>query len=164
MQTFFGPSVQSRRFYRASPPYGTLALGRIRDGLVGLLDDPEPDVRERAAWALGTLRSPAAVDGLVAALDDADKDVQERIAWALGRIRNDPATDGVITALDLVAGDALEEISALIRLMDAPDPELRRAAIEALSEWSSQGGGPEIAPPLPPPTAVAPDPAPGPDA
>ena len=154
------------------------ALGRIRDeaavdSLVGLLDDPEPDVRERAAWALGMLRIPAAVDGLVATLDDADEDVQERIAWALGRIRDERATDGLITALDLVAGDALEEViealgriggdramDALIRLMDAPDPELRRAAIEALSGWSSQRGGPGIAPPPPPPP---PPPVPVPD-
>ena len=133
------------------------ALGRIRDdaavdGLLDLLRDPVQEVRERAAWALGTLRNPAAVDGLVAALEDADAAVQERIAWALGRIRDPRATRGLITALTVIAGDALLDVidalartggepamDALIGLMDADDPGVRRAVIDALSRgnWIS---------------------------
>jgi beta-lactamase regulating signal transducer with metallopeptidase domain len=127
------------------------ALGRIRDdasvdALLHLLRDPVQEVRERAAWALGTLRSPAAVDGLVAALEDADANVQQRIAWALGRIRDPRATDGLITALTVIAGDGLPEViealariggepamEALIELMDADDPRVRGAVIDALS-------------------------------
>ncbi len=133
------------------------ALGRIRDdaavdGLLNLLRDPVQEVREGAAWALGTLQDPAAVNGLVAALEDADAAVQERIAWALGRIRDPRATRGLITALTLIAGDALLDVidalartggepamEALIGLMDADDPEVRRAVIDALSRgnWIS---------------------------
>ena len=135
------------------------ALGRIRDGaavdgLLNLLRDPVQEVRERAAWALGALRNPAAVDGLVAALADADAAVQERIAWALGRIRDPRATRGLITALTVIAGDALLDVidalartggepamEALIGLMDADDPGVRRAVIDALSRgnWISTG-------------------------
>ncbi len=147
------------------------ALGRIRDhaaldGLLRLLRDPVQEVRERAAWALGMLRHPAAVDGLVAALADADAAVQERIAWALGRIRDPRATRGLITALTLIVGDALHEViaalariggepamEALIELMNAEDPEVRRAVIDALSRgnWVSTDESADTALPSVPP-------------
>ena len=152
------------------------ALGRIRDdtavdSLLNLLRDPVQEVRERAAWALGTLRNPAAVDGLVAALEDADAAVQERIAWALGRIRDPRATQGLITALTVIAGDALHEViealariggepamEALIGLMDADDPGVRGAVIDALSRgnWMSTDESADMPVPPVPPVPVPP--------
>ena len=143
------------------------ALGRIGGGgavgaLLGALGDPEPEVRAGAASALGMIRSPAAVDGLVAALDDPDVRVRDRTARALGRTRDRIATG----AVDAVASATLEVIEgfrrtggdlaleALIRLMDVSDPELRRAAIAALSggRWFSPGDTAET--PQPPAPGV----------
>ena len=143
------------------------ALGRIGGGgavgaLLGALGDPEPEVRAGAASALGMLRSPAAVDGLAAALDDPDVRVRDRTARALGRTRDRIATG----AVDAVASATLEVIEgfrrtggdlaleALIRLMDVSDPELRRAAIAALSggRWFSPGDTAET--PQPPAPGV----------
>jgi HEAT repeat protein len=53
---------------------------------LGALDDPEPDVREQAAWALGMIRDERAIDTLRAALKDEDPDVREQVAWALGML------------------------------------------------------------------------------
>ena len=134
------------------------ALGRIGDdgaaaALLDALRDPEPEVRAGAASALGMLESPAAVDELAAALDDPDVRVRDRTARALGRTRDRIAT-GASGATESAALEVIEgfrrtggdlALEALIRLMDASDPELRRAAIAALSggRWLSSGETPE---------------------
>ena len=81
----------------------------------------------------------------------------------MGRIRDPRATDGLIAALTRAGGDALPEViealariggeqalEALIQLMDADDPEVRRTVIEALSDgnWNALAEPPD--PPAPP--------------
>jgi cyclophilin family peptidyl-prolyl cis-trans isomerase len=81
-----------------------LAVGRTRlveavPALVPVLaGDPEPEVRQMAAFALGLLGDAAAADPLVAALGDADPVVHGRAAEALGLISHKAAA-GAIAAM-----------------------------------------------------------------
>ncbi|MGE0813110.1 MAG: HEAT repeat domain-containing protein [Vicinamibacterales bacterium] len=118
---------------RALPPLLTDAEGRIRrraalaigrvglaDGvplLVALLaDDPDPDVRAMAAFALGLLGDGAAAPALLPALSDADPRVQGRAAEALGLIGHKPAAGSI-------AGMAAAHVRAGVLAGLDPDDE-----------------------------------------
>jgi HEAT repeat protein len=60
----------------------------VLTGLLGLLQDPESDVRGRAASVLGTLGqgSEAVLTGLLGLLQDPESDVRGRAASALGKL------------------------------------------------------------------------------
>ena len=66
------------------------------DRVAGLISDPSPLVRRRAAQALGALKSADAVVGLIALTSvDSEPDAGARAAavWALGQIATSPALD-----------------------------------------------------------------------
>jgi HEAT repeat protein/cyclophilin family peptidyl-prolyl cis-trans isomerase len=69
-----------------------LAIGRTRlaEGIPALVPvlagDPDPEVRQMAAFALGLIGDPQAVEPLVAALSDPDALVQGRAAEAIGLV------------------------------------------------------------------------------
>lgn len=89
------------------------ALGVGRVGLAAgvaplsslLADDPEPEVRAMAAFALGVLGDAAAAPALITALGDPDARVQGRAAEGLGLI-------GHTAAADAVAGMAAAHVRA----------------------------------------------------
>src|SRR5207245_399744 len=54
--------------------------------LIDLMNDPEPEVRQMAAFALGLIGDKGAVERLVASLGDSEAVVRARCAEALGRI------------------------------------------------------------------------------
>ena len=58
------------------------------DGLIGAMDDEDPNVRQYAAHALGEIGDPRAIDRLQAALSDEDKDVRVAAAGAIQEILN----------------------------------------------------------------------------
>jgi HEAT repeat protein len=87
-----------------------------------LLQDPLPEVRWRAAWALGRLERPSLA--LRAAMEDPDDRVAERAVWATGEARDEEAVADVARALDRPALErqaarALRRITGL--RLETPD-------------------------------------------
>lgn len=56
------------------------------EALIGLLDDPDPVVRARAAFALGSVRDTAALEALTRRIKDLDHRVRADAAFALGQL------------------------------------------------------------------------------
>jgi TIR domain/HEAT repeats len=78
-----------------------------------LLQDPEPRVRERAAWALDNLKEPKAIPSLVAALNDEDFSVRSSAGWALVHLGS--AAKPLVTDFLLSTGNAnAREMAELI--------------------------------------------------
>ncbi|MGH7571505.1 MAG: peptidylprolyl isomerase [Gemmatimonadota bacterium] len=67
--------------------------------LVAALDDPDPAVRARAAFALGSVQDPAAASELIAALEDPDPRVRADAAFALGQSADSTVSERLLGAL-----------------------------------------------------------------
>lgn len=67
--------------------------------LTRLLNDPDPEIRRMAAYALQCCRNPAVVDPLLGATKDAVASVRAQAAVALGRIGTPKAHDRLIELL-----------------------------------------------------------------
>jgi HEAT repeat protein/cyclophilin family peptidyl-prolyl cis-trans isomerase len=122
-----------------------LAIGRTRvaDGVGPLMplltSDPEPEVRQMAAFAMGLIGTPAAADPLTAALSDPDPLVHGRAAEALGMIAHKAAAPAIASmiAAHLKAG-ALNGIAADDLEYPKPPPvEAVRLGIYALVRLSA---------------------------
>lgn len=94
-----------------------LAVGRVKlvEGIDSLLpvlqSDPEPEVRQMAAFALGLIGDASAADALTRALGDPEPLVQGRAAEALGLIGHKPAAAAVGAMMKVhVAAGALAGI------------------------------------------------------
>ncbi len=69
-----------------------LALGRLRESkavpdLIGLLDEPNGNLRFAAAEALGEICDPIAREAVQCRLSDDDEGVRAKARWALSRIK-----------------------------------------------------------------------------
>lgn len=121
----------------------------VRDTLVALLDDPQPDVRRAAAMSLGKLGLADAAGPLIGALDDPDARVRAFSAEALGalgeRVRDQAAlplagrlgdpSDSVkrAAALGLAAiGGTQAAVELVVESLRDPAAETRAAAALAL--------------------------------
>jgi HEAT repeat protein len=129
----------------------TDVLGRLRhkgacDRLVRGLTDNVTWVRIVSAQALGEVCEIQAAPALIQALKDRDPVVRAMAAEALGKLRDFQATMQLLGALsdenDLVRINALRAlghignpaaIPFLEPALDAPEPEVRRAAIDGLA-------------------------------
>jgi HEAT repeat protein len=128
------------------------ALGWIGDtravaALARCLKDPDEACRVASAQALGMLRSPLALKPLARALGDASLAVRRQVAESLGRL-GDPITADLLSDALTDEEEALEVRAAAARalgvlhlpqalpvlqeLLDAPEPALRLATVEAL--------------------------------
>lgn len=100
------------------------------DEMVKALQDPSPQVRRTAAYALSSISDPvaklAAANALVAELDQHPEFVEEEVVDALAELR-EPTTQ-----------------AAFLRLLDSPRSSVRRAAARGLGRL----GNPESVPAL----------------
>lgn len=124
---------------------GKLADPRAVPALAGLLDDPDPEVAAKAAFGLGQIGGPDAVAALVGVLGRGPATLRATIVAALGRLGT-RATAALVTALEsddaARRADAAETLGLiedprsavpLGRLVDDPSPDVRLAALMALS-------------------------------
>lgn len=124
---------------------GEVRAQRAFPALVRLLNDPEDEVRAKAATALGRLGDRRAVGYLLEHLvTDPAPFVRARIAASLGQFGGPEVTDRLVRALGdrawwvrMRSVQALEQIGAgaegpLLVALDDPDPEIRLRAAVAL--------------------------------
>ncbi len=136
---------RDRRWWaaRALAAVGTEEAARA---IVGVLDDPDPDVRACAVVGLAELHPPAAVEPLVARLSDPSAYVARLVADALAQF-GQPAVGPLIAALReggvaarVGAARALsrlqppEAIPALFAALDDPSAAVTHYAEEALEK------------------------------
>lgn len=108
---------------RAVRNLGRWCIGQAHEAVAGaLLDDPDPEVRFTAAFALGTYGYLPSLTPLEKALDDEDEDPKVRLMALemLGRI------------------DTRESAQAVLPYLDHRDPTLRWMAVKSLSKMESQ--------------------------
>lgn len=107
-----------------------------RDGavLVAALEDDDPVVRARAAFALGSVQDAAAVPALLEALDDPDPLVRADAAFALGQTADSAAQSEI---LDALAGET--DFAARAELLDALGKTGGSASLAALADRSAEG-------------------------
>ncbi|MCE9545524.1 MAG: HEAT repeat domain-containing protein [Planctomycetia bacterium] len=107
---------------QASDPSGQL----LKEIIDGLLHNPDPKVRRRAAWALSSCSSPSVVEPLIQAFQDRDAEVRK---LATDRFSNYPDKRAV---------------EAFIKLLKDPESTVRNAALHKL--WRLED--PRFVPPL----------------
>ncbi len=125
---------------------GWLGDAHAAGALADALSDSDERCRSAAALALGMLGTPAALKPLARALADPGSMVRQSAAEALGQLANPVATDLLLDVLH--DGEETLEVRAAVaralgrmrvpqvvlplrRLLEAPEPLLRAAAIEA---------------------------------
>ena len=122
------------------------ALGKIGgnqaiDALVKTLDRPE--LRREAIQTLTNIRTKQVVETLIGLLDDPDIEVQRKAVDALGKIGDNRSIDALVKTLDRpeLRWDAIQALTnirseqvvePLIGLLDDPDIEVQRKAVDAL--------------------------------
>ncbi|BAU12238.1 PBS lyase HEAT-like repeat domain protein [Leptolyngbya sp. NIES-3755] len=90
------------------------------NSLLKLVEDSDPDLRRRVAWALARTSTEQAVDVWLKLLEDFDFITREIAARQLGDIGTEQAVEG------------------LFKLSDSPDPDARRSASRGLSIVGSE--------------------------
>lgn len=129
------------------------ALGRIGDEraipylIRSMEEDPDEEVRLKAAWSLGEIGDPEAVDALIAALEDTNWSVRRTAANSLGMIGDPRAVPYLINALEdhdwhvrkyaaVSLGKMKDEkaIPILLEAMDDEDADVRWKAMLALGK------------------------------
>jgi HEAT repeat protein len=138
------------------------ALGRISPEakedvsiLIAFLENKDEvrNTRRDAAGVLGEIKAKEAVSALIATLKDEDRDVRRAAAQALGKIGSEEAVqklgealkDGeplvretAVRALDIIGPKAKEAVSALIAALKDENRDVRRAAAQALVDFSER--------------------------
>lgn len=112
-------------------------LGRLRDAksvpaLVGLLNDPQPGVREMALFALGILGDSAAIEPILGSLSDYDADVRYRAVVALGDLGYTHLEDVLTRAMGDESYGVREQALSQLRTAGTPRsvPVILRALLE----------------------------------
>lgn len=141
--------------YETLPRHARLSaldvLGRIRSlRAIGLmktcLEDPDPDIRARAAHGLGLIGDSGAAPDLIKALADVEWPVRAMAAKGLGRIGNPAAIPHLRGAMQdrqwwvrANSGEALRSLGpagkeALTDMLSSEDPFARHMAVSQLEE------------------------------
>jgi len=149
-----GVAGEARSFLEDAEPRVRAAALRIlarhrlipREGLEALLADPSPSVRARAAIALAqageSSRAAAIIESLLAASSlgerlaglEAYPEVEGLVATAnlIETLKSSPRELRLAAARALGSHPTREGIEALLAVLDDPDPQVRRAAGQAL--------------------------------
>lgn len=119
--------------------------------LASRLNDPHPEVRDRAAWALGEIEDPRATAPLLDALRTGDARLRTRAIRALGEIEDPTAVDGLVAALGNSDAKVREQavwalgeiesdraVPGLLPLLNDDDAAIRRKVAWALGEIESE--------------------------
>jgi HEAT repeat protein len=145
---------EDRRLRReAALALGILGGRPAMDGLVQALQDPEPSVREAAATAIGKVGTTEDGKALIPLLADESEAVQSRVLRAIGTLRVKEAGPALVEMYEGARRRkwAMRTLEALSRIRDPnqeglfrtlvqdPDPERRRLAIEGLARVADQG-------------------------
>jgi HEAT repeat protein len=121
----------------------TLGEGAV-EPLIGVLQDPDMSVRERAAYGLGQLKDPRAIQPLVTAMHAGDSDLCWSAAAALGTIggeavealidllRDRDASVRANTAWALGIPNDPRALEPLINALKDSDPNVRHNSAESL--------------------------------
>jgi len=137
---FVGRSGSGAVAVMAAPSLARIGEPALKK-LVKALSDVEDDVVSCAAIALGMIRDDRAVDPLLKALCHDSEDVRGHVITALGLI-DDPVC--VERLVEMVRNEDIPNRSAafsamgrsalrnLLKLLDDPDPDIRRGAVETL--------------------------------
>lgn len=108
-----------------------LQVERDAKALIALLDDEDPAVRARAAFALASVQDSSALPALQTLLNDEDTRVQADAAFAVGQL------DGQVPSyilLDALA--AIEDTTAKRRLVEALGKKGDAASLVPLVSWA----------------------------
>lgn len=126
------------------------ALGQLREqslpALLKMLQAPQAEIREMAAWTLGTIKNRAALPALMELIQDTDLEVRENVVWALGAIADKTALEGLLLALHDAHPRVREQAAwglgnlednraaaGLRQYINDPDPEVRERVEWALT-------------------------------
>ena len=147
-------SLRSRRRWKRADSAEDLGLMRSREAvepLVALMNDPEPEVRIRAARALGIIRGTTSIRPLVRALADPSRWSAIRVAEILINVGAEAADELLaayetlprharISALDVLGRiRSLRAIGLMKRCLEDPDPDLRARAAHGLGLIGDSG-------------------------
>ena len=117
---------------------------RFPDLFDSLLDDPDPELRWRAAWALG--RIALGRPGLQRAAQDEDLRVADRAIWALGQVRSpDPGVVPLLLASldrDPLSARVMDSLRALTGERHETPQAWRAWAVEVGVPSSKPAGSP----------------------
>jgi hypothetical protein len=129
----------------------------LRRVLASAVEDQDPVVRARAAWALATQRDGHLVVPLIAALRGADRDGRAAAAWALGQFPDERSLAHLVQALRdadpnvrvsaaYALGQARDQrsLEALARGMRDPVALVRATVVTSLGRLGDASAGPLI--------------------
>jgi hypothetical protein len=129
----------------------------LRRILASAVEDQDPVVRARAAWALATQRDGHLVVPLIAALRGADRDGRAAAAWALGQFPDERSLAHLVHALRdadpnvrvsaaYALGQARDQrsLEALARGMRDPVALVRATVVTSLGRLGDASAGPLI--------------------
>lgn len=129
-------------------------IGRldVYNGLVSLLYNKSPEIREAGVMGLGMLSDERAIPKLITALNDEFPKVRRAAVKALSGFKKawveeaitfslmDGSSDVKLEAVHALARiGSKESASALVPLLDDPDPWVRSQIVEALGEIGGKG-------------------------
>ncbi len=120
---------------------------RIVQAVVGMISDPNADVRSEAISLIGDFRLTQAPASLIAAAKDKNPEVRQHVASALGQIGDAKAVPTLREMLADGNSDVREQavqalgeirdrsaLEALVGALKSSDPVVRRSAAEALGQ------------------------------
>ncbi|HSG50352.1 MAG TPA: peptidylprolyl isomerase, partial [Longimicrobiales bacterium] len=121
-----------------------LELRRDGPALAAFLNDPEPAVRARAAFALGSVQDTTVAPALLAALHDLDPQVRADAAFAVGQLPMTGVATPLFNALKVEWDERAQEAQlealgkrceegAALRLFQVEDPGLRPRVARAMA-------------------------------
>jgi hypothetical protein len=115
-------AVRAYKLRQLNPPR-EVAHPELIPTLARLVQDEDPLIRSKVAYALGQIGSPAALKLLELLVDDPDADTRYNAAVGLAHHGNDQAVETLAEMLDL------DELTSLRADADEQDLALRRAVI-----------------------------------